>query len=167
MAFIDISSFFNRRGITKNNILIIHQKVSYFDLLSFLNYLHFSYFRLVVLIGTMGKEVGCSFKYNRSKISTPTLKKPILSSSSAHVLSASNLTQTPISSQLDNKESTTNQNKNTTSNIDDNHSCVTPLKQSYSVQATSTSPCLTPLKTKLHIAPVELQTIKQLPPAGK
>ena len=40
----------------------------------------------------MGKEIGRYFKYNRSKISTPTLKKPVLSSSSAHTSSAGNLT---------------------------------------------------------------------------
>ena len=69
----------------------------------------------------MGKEIGRSFKYNRSKISTPTLKKPVLSSSAAHTLSASNLTQTFISYHLDNKDSTAIQNKNNTSNTDDIH----------------------------------------------
>ena len=38
----------------------------------------------------MGKEIGRSFKYNRSKIFTTTLKKPVLSSSAAHASSASN-----------------------------------------------------------------------------
>ena len=77
----------------------------------------------------MGKEIGRSFKYNRSKISTPTLKKPVLSSSAAHTSSASNLTRTFISSHLDNKNSTTIQNKKNTSNIDDIHSCVTTQKE--------------------------------------
>ena len=57
----------------------------------------------------MGKEIGRSFKYNQSKILTPTLKKPVLSSSAAHTLYASNSTQTSISSQLDNKDITKNQ----------------------------------------------------------
>ena len=70
----------------------------------------------------MGKEIGRSYKYNRSKLSTPTLKKPVLSSSAAHTSSAINLTQTFISSQLDNKDITTDQNKNNTSNTDKKHS---------------------------------------------
>ena len=108
----------------------------------------------------MGKEIGCSFKYNRSRISTPTLKKSVLSSSAAHASSASNSTRTSISSQLDNKDIFTNQNKNNTSNKDDIHSCVTPRKQNYSIQATYTTPCLKPLNTTLHIAPVELHKTK-------
>ena len=73
----------------------------------------------MVLICTMGKEIGRSFKYNRSKISTSTLKEPVVSSSTAHTSSASNLTRTSISSQLDNKDITTNQSKNNISNTDD------------------------------------------------
>ena len=127
MIFFDFRVF--NRGITKHNVLIIHQKISYFYLLSFLNYPHLSYFRLLVLICTMGKVIGRSYKYNWSKISTLTLKKPVLSSSAAHTSSAWNLTQTSISSQLDNEDSTTNKNKNNTSNTDDMHSCVTPRKK--------------------------------------
>ena len=115
-------------------------------MLSFLSYPLFSYFRFVVLICTRVKEIGRSYKYNRSKISTQTLKKIDLSSSAAHTSPASNLTRTYISYQLDNKDITTNQNKNNTSNIDDIHSYVTPRKQNYSVQATSTTTHLTPLK---------------------
>ena len=115
----------------------------------------------------MVKEIGRSFKYNRSKISNPTLKKPVLSSSAAHKSFASNSTQTSISSQLDNKDITKNQNKNNTSNTDDIHSCVTPQKQNYSVQATSTSPLLTPLITNLPLAPVGLPKTTHLPPVGK
>ena len=115
----------------------------------------------------MGKEIGRSFKYNRSKISTPKLKKPVLSSSADHESSASNSTRTPISSQLDNKESTTNQNKNNASNKDDIHLWVTTQKQKYSVQATATPPNLTPLNTTLPVALVELHKTKQSPPAGK
>ena len=55
----------------------------------------------------MGKKIGCSFKYNRLKLSTPTIKKPILSSSAAHTSSASNPKGTSISSQLHNKDITT------------------------------------------------------------
>ena len=50
----------------------------------------------------MGKEIGRSFNFNRSKLSNPTLKKPVLSSLSAHTSFASNSTQTSISYQLDN-----------------------------------------------------------------
>ena len=74
-------------------------------------------------------------------------KKPVLSSSAAHKSSAIKLTQTSISSQLDNKYITTNQNKNNTSNTYDIHSCVTPRKQNYSIQVTSKTTCLIPLKT--------------------
>ena len=75
--------------------------------------------------------------------------------------------QTSISSQLDNNDSTTNQNNNNTSNTYDIHSCVTPQKQSYSVQATSTTTRLTPFNDMLPIAPVELHKTKKLPTAGK
>ena len=77
----------------------------------------------------MGKEIGNFFKYNQSKISTPTFKKLVLSSSAAHISSASNSTRTSISYQLDNKDITTNQNKNNTSNTDDIHSCVAHRKK--------------------------------------
>ena len=77
----------------------------------------------------MGKEIGRYFKYNQSKIFTPTLKKPVLSSSATHTLSPINSRRTSISSQLDNKKITTNKNKNNTSNTDDIHSYVTPQKQ--------------------------------------
>ena len=115
----------------------------------------------------MGKEIGRSFKYDGSKISTPKLKKPVLSSSAAHTSSASNLTQTFISSHLDTEDSTEIQNKNNISNTYGIHSCVTPQKQNYSVQATSTPPRFTSLNTTLPIAPVELHTTNKLPPVGK
>ena len=115
----------------------------------------------------MGKEIGRSFKFYRSKISTPTLKKPILSSSAAHTSYTSNLTRTIISSQHDNKESNTIQNTTDTSNTDDIHSCVTLRKQNTRVQDTSTPPRLTQLNTTLPIAPVELQKITKLPPVGE
>ena len=111
----------------------------------------------------MGKDIGHFSKYNRSKISPPTLKKPRLSFSAAHTSSASNLERIYISSQLDKKDITTNQDKNKTSNIDDIHSCVTPRKQNYSVQATSTTTRLKPLHTTLNIAPIELHTPKHYP----
>ena len=147
--------------------MIIHKKISYFDLLSFLTYPRFSSFRFLVLIFTMGKKIGRSFKYNRSKLSTPKLKKPILSPSDAHTSYASNLKWTSISYQLDNKNITTNQSNNNTLNTDDINSCVTPQKQNYSVKATSTTTRLTLLNATLHIAPIELHKTKQLPPASK
>ena len=72
-----------------------------------------------------------------------------------------------ISSQLENEDSTAIQNTSDVSNTDDIHSCVTPQKQNYSLQATSTPPCLTLLNTTLHIVPVELHIINKLPPVGK
>ena len=86
----------------------------------------------------MGKEIGRSFKYNRSKISTPTHKNPMLSSSADHKSYTSHLARTIISYQLDNEKNTAIQNKNNTSNIDDINSCVTPQKHNISVQATYT-----------------------------
>ena len=91
----------------------------------------------------MGKEIGRSFKYNRSKIPTPTLKKPLLSSSPNHTSYTTNSTRTIISHQLENKDSTAIRNTSDISNKYDIHSCVTPRKQNISVQATSTPPCLT------------------------
>ena len=101
------------------------------------------------------------------KTSTPTLKKPVLSSSAGHTSSASNLTRTFISSKLDNEDSTEIKNKKDTSNADDIHSCVTPREKDYSVQATPTSPRLTLLNATLPIVPVDLQKTTKLPPVGK
>ena len=102
----------------------------------------------------MVKDIGHSFKYNRSKISTPTLRETVLLSSAAHASSANNSTRTSISYQLDNKLINTNQNKNNTSNTYDIHSCVTPGGGKYIVQDTSTPTRLTPLNTTLPISPV-------------
>ena len=95
----------------------------------------------------MGKEIGRYFKYNRSKISTPTLKKPVLSSSGNHTSYTTNPTRTIISYQLENEDITAIQNTSDISNADDIHSFVTPRKQNTSVQETSTPPLLTPLIT--------------------
>ena len=115
----------------------------------------------------MGKDIGRYYKYNQSKISTPTLKKPALLSSSNHTSYTTSLSQTIISSQLENKYSNAIKNTSDISNTDDIHSCITPRKQNYSVQATSTLPCLTPLITTLPLAPVELTKTTALPPVGK
>ena len=77
-----------------------------------------------------------------------------LSSSADYTSYTSNLTQTIISSQLENEDSTEIQNMTDISNKDDINSVATPRKQNISVQATSTPPCLTPLITTLPIAPV-------------
>ena len=71
----------------------------------------------------------CSYKYNRSKIFTPTLKKPVLSSSENQTSYTTSLSQTVISSRLENKYSTAIQNTSEISNTGDIHSCVTPLKK--------------------------------------
>ena len=112
----------------------------------------------------MGKDIGCSFKYNRSKISSPTLKKPVLSSSENHTSYTTNSTPTIMSHQLQHKDSTSIQTTVNISNIDDIHSCVTPRKQNISVQATSTPPFLIPLITTLPLLPVELPKTTHLPP---
>ena len=74
-------------GITKNNILIIHQKNFIFRFVQFSHLATFLIFLFIVLIGTMGKEIG-----RFSNITTPTLKKPVLSYSAAHTLYVSNST---------------------------------------------------------------------------
>ena len=114
----------------------------------------------------MGKEIGRFYKNNRSKLYTPTLKKPVLLSSASHTSSASNSTQTSILYTIDIKEINTNKNKNNISNTYDIHSCVTPQKN-YSVQTTSPTTHLTPLNTKIPIASVKLHTTTELYPAGK
>ena len=111
----------------------------------------------------MGKEIGRSYKYNRSKIFTPTLKKPVLLSSAHHTSYTTTPTQTIISSQLEHKDSTEIQNTSNISNTNYIHSCVTSQKQNISVQATSTPPHLTQLITTVPLAPVELPKTTELP----
>ena len=53
------------------------------------------------------------------------------------------------------------------SNIDGIQSCVTPLKQNYSVQATSAPNHLTPLNATLTIPYIKLHTTTKSPPVGK
>ena len=136
-------------------------------MLSFLDYPPLSYFRFSVLFCTMGKDIGHFNKNNRSELSTPTLEKPVLSSSSPHTSSARNSTQTYISFRLDDKHIITNQNKKNISNVDEIQSCVTPWKQNYSVQSTSTTTHLRPLNATLHLASTKLHTTIKLPPNGK
>ena len=93
---------------------------------------------------------------------TSILKKPALSSSADHKSSASNLKQTSISPQLDNKDISTNQNKNNNSNTDKIHSFVTPRKKNYSVQATSKTTHFTPLNATLYLTSVKLHTTTKL-----
>ena len=107
----------------------LSKQISFFHLFSFLTYPYLSYFCVLALVYIMVKDIGRLYKYNQPKISTPTLKQPVSSSSAAHSSSTSNLTRTSISYQLDNKDSTTNQNKNNTSNADGIHSYVTPRKK--------------------------------------
>ena len=121
----------------------------------------------IVLIGTIGKEIGRSFKYNQPKSSSTTIKKPVLSSSANHTscITISNPTITSHPRQHNGSDS--NQDKVNISNTDDIHSCVTPKRHNISVQATSTPPLLTPLITTLPLLPVELPKTTQLPPLGK
>ena len=70
----------------------------------------------------MGKEIGRYFKYDQSKIFTPTLNKSVLLSSANHSSYTTNSTRTIISSQLENKDSTTIQNTSEISNTGDIHS---------------------------------------------
>ena len=97
----------------------------------------------------MGREIGRYFKYNRSKSSIPTLKKPVLSSSANHASYITNSTRTIISYQQENYDTSAIQNMLDISNTDDINYCVSPQKQNISVQATSIPFCLTPLITTL------------------
>ena len=115
----------------------------------------------------MGKEIGRFYKHKRPKTSSPTLKKPILSSSANHIPYTTNSNPSIMSHQLQHKESTSIQNKVNISNTDDIQSCVTPRKQNTSVQDTTTPPRLTPLITNLPLLPVELPKTTHLPPLGK
>ena len=115
----------------------------------------------------MGKDIGRSYKYNRPKSSSPTLKKPILSSSANHT-SCITISNPPITSHpCQHKDSASNQDKVNISNTDDIHACVTTKRHNISVQATSKHLRLTPLITTLPILPVELPKTTQLPPLGK
>ena len=115
----------------------------------------------------MGKEIGCSFKYTRSKISNPTLKKLVLSSSAYHTSYTTNPKRTIISYQLKNKEMTSIQNTSDITNTKYIHSCVTPRTQNINVHATSKTPRLISLVNTLPLVPVKLPKIAQLPPLGK
>ena len=127
--------------------MIIYQKNLIFSFFPISHLSSFFVFCVLVIIYIVVKDIGHLYKYNRPRQSTPTFKKPVLSSSAAHASSAGNSAGTSISSQLDNKNITTNKNKNNTSNIDDIHSCVTPRKQNYSVQYIYITTYLTPLNT--------------------
>ena len=101
----------------------------------------------------MGKDIGRSFKYNRPKSSSPTLKKPVLSYTANHTSCITISNPSITSHPRQHKGSASNQDKVNISNTDDIHSCVTPKRHNISVQATSTAPCLTPLITILPILP--------------
>ena len=74
---------------------------------------------LIALIGTMGKEIGPSFKYNRPKSSSLTLKKPVLSSTANHT-SCKTISNQPVTSHpCQHKGSASNQDKVNISNTDD------------------------------------------------
>ena len=108
--------FFQREGITQHNILIIHKKnhISRFCWV-FSHNLIYHIFVLYYSLSPLERKLVVFFRYNWSKISIPTLKKPVLSFSADHTSSASNLTQTFIASHLDNEDSTSIQNNNNTS----------------------------------------------------
>ena len=115
----------------------------------------------------MGKDIGRFYKHNRPKSSSPTLKKPVLSST-AHHKSCITIPNQPVTSHTrQHKGSASNQDKVKISNTDDIYSCVTPKRHNISVQATSTPPRLTPLITTLPLLPVELPRTTYLPPLGK
>ena len=157
------------RGSHQNNILNINQNRFFciFRFLIFFIHSHLSYFRFLLLFCTMGKEIGRFYKHDWMKLSIPTLKKPVLSSSYSRTSSASNSTQTSISSRNDNIHITTIWNKNIILNTDDIQSFVTPQKQNYIVQATSPPTHLASLDVTLSIPSVKFNTTVKLPPAGK
>ena len=115
----------------------------------------------------MGKDIGRSYKQNQPKSSSPTLNKPVLSSSANHTSCITISNPTITSDPRQQKGSASNQDKVDISNIDDIHSCLKHKRRNISVQVTSTPPRLTPLITTLPILPVELPKTTQLPPLGK
>ena len=115
----------------------------------------------------MGKDIGRVYKHNQPKLSSPTLKKPVLLSSANHTSCITISNPTITSQQIQDKNSTSIQDKVNISDTDDIHSCVTPQKHDISAQATSTPPCLTQLITNLPLLPVELPKTTQLPPLVK
>ena len=88
----------------------------------------FIIFSILLLFCTMVREIGSFYKNNQLKLSNPNLKKPVLSTLDSKTSSASNSTQTSISSRLDNKHITIKQNKNKISNTDEINLYVTPQK---------------------------------------
>ena len=82
----------------------------------------------IALIGTIGKDIGRFYKHNQSKISIPTLKKPVFPSSANHTSYTTISNPTIMSHQLQHKDSTYIQDKVNISNTDDIHSYVTPQK---------------------------------------
>ena len=91
----------------------------------------------------MGKDIGRFYKHNRPKLSSMTLKKPVLLSLSNHTSCITISNPTITSNSRQHKDSTSIQDKVNISNTDDIHSYVTPQKNNISVQATSTPPDLT------------------------
>ena len=124
----DFRLFSIGEGYHKHNILIIHQIISHISI--FVNFSHIILLTIfcagIVLIGTMEKDICRSFKYNRPKSSSPTLKKPIVSSL-AHHTSCITISNPPVTSYPRQRQgSASNQDKVNISNTDDIHSCVTP-----------------------------------------
>ena len=82
----------------------------------------------------MGKDIGCSFKYNQPKLSSPTLKKYVLSSSENHT-SCITSSKPPLTSHTpQHKGSASNEDMVNISNKDDIHYCVTPKRHNISVR---------------------------------
>ena len=67
----------------------------------------------------MGKDIGCFYKHNRPKSSSPTLKKPVLLSSENHTSCMTISNPTIMSHQLQHKDSNSIQDKVNISNSDD------------------------------------------------
>ena len=81
----------------------------------------------------MGKDIGRFYKHNRPKSSSPTLKKPVLSSSANHTSCIIILNPPIMSHPRQHKGSASNQDKVNISNTDEIHSCVTPKRHNISV----------------------------------
>ena len=129
MTFFDFSSFSLRGGSNQKKYLDHSSKHVIFWLVELSHLSSFIIFTFYSTNLNHGQGNSPFSKYNRSKLSTPILNKPVLLSSAAHTSSESNSTGTSILSQLDNKDITTNQNNNNTSNTHDIHWCVSPPKK--------------------------------------
>ena len=132
------------RGLTKNNIINIHQDrfFVHFQLSDLLLYIIFIFYVHLALI--IGKDIGGIYKHGQSELSTLSIKKPVFQNPASQKSSSIELTITCVSSIIDKEETdsvlcsqNTTQNDLNITNNDKIQSCETPRKN-YSIPTTLT-----------------------------